>query len=223
MNNLCCVADVVDLFVEIRPGFNGGLPAASVVFFSHFGTRLAALQLQETIVRVRLGVRTANRVEFHVAHAVAAGEIESRTGQTAGDRYLVNVLPAVLGLQFASVAVNLAVGAADGADLVFTAGDVARLGGGAVMQSHRHDVLSARSPLHLAHRSVDVAIGSAERRRRFQRTALRTFAAAAAVRCRRKAFADVSQLSASRARRQLQVTCGIVSASVRSADVVGVG
>ena len=74
MNNLCCVADVVDLFVEIRPGFNGGLPAASVVFFSHFGTRLAALQLQETIVRVRLGVRTANRVEFHVADAVAAGE-----------------------------------------------------------------------------------------------------------------------------------------------------
>ena len=72
------------------------------------------------------------------------------------DIYVTNderYIPAVLGLQFASVAVNLAVGAADGADLVFTAGDVARLGGGAVMQSHRHDVLSARSPLHLAHRS----------------------------------------------------------------------
>ena len=83
--------DGKELFVKVRFGFDDGLPAPAVMLLAHFGARLTALQLEETVVGVGLAVRAANWVEFHVADAVAAGE----TALTHKSFQLINLLAPV--------------------------------------------------------------------------------------------------------------------------------
>lgn len=75
-------------------------------------------------------------------------------------------VPAVLAAHLAEIAVNLAVTAANGLNLSVALA-VARLGGRAVVQRHRDDVLSTRLLLHFALSPVDIAVGATDRLVRF--------------------------------------------------------
>ena len=70
------------------------------------------------------------------------------------------IIPAVFAAHFAEITVNFAITAAYGLNLSVTL-SVARLGGRAVVQCNRDDVLSTRLFFHFALRPVDIAVGSA--------------------------------------------------------------